>query len=1324
MPVAPPVDRNQPSFQRFDIQNDRTGWQDVALPLVLVVPWTRSRTGTPLSDTAVSDLVFYIEDAPNPAKVAGAEHIGMQIPNQQLYSYRPEPLELYDRRLNTLFAGFTFYGPDKTTVKAYEDAVDGDYFQYRLAGNSVVGLVLYHPDTDYFDLSAFTLTVDGLPTGNYVFVWQCSYFARSITTDGDFACITTDQRITRFALPMTHPGEAHQMLVENMPAVYLQDVNRSDDAVVKFIRAYADGLQDIYDEQKLLLGLNWIDKVPAQFIPYLAYLIGWDLPNFPTSTDAMRRAVLRNGARLQRMKGTRQVIAELFKIFGFAVELINLWSSTDGKRFIAPGEKLPSSLTGQTIQQLTKCQTDVLLGAFTEAGFGEQPAPLLFRPINQFSIETWHVTRGGAADTALQTVLQALAQSPETLETCQTDPAGFPISSVLSVVPLGGTDVIGLSRVLVDPRTGENVEDVSFGKSPLSKGGVAFNQDFNTATLTFDHYLDFTDDDRLYSFAVYPQNKIYLPSVLTDLRSNRFDVNILYQDGQQIEGDLFEYLIDFIFKLKAFHSLLRKITFTVAPFDVYNVTEYCVGGLNRQDPSFSGGKLEIPPYAFPTGGSSEICPPGTESGAGTANQKFRSKILNGLIEEHQAWAALDNTHIIPDALKPIVAALSRVAPGLPEGTACQYTQRGQDLVQYADHVKLCDDFAPVDKCYVGRVVESPLVTQSVHLSDYVRCRPCNLTYGKGLYYLMPQKPLQLNEGGRFGRLRREYDDPNPYLHFTDRPYLQPDLVSRDLLGWQRGPVDVQKPNWFLPGHRFIRGGLTETFTHPDWKARPWDFPYQADVCNGWQTVNPLHAVLTTVGDAEWLTFDDTPLIYAPNGVVPDVPHYSQQPDPGKLVTHKIYGNSRYPLAPGDPRNAIVFEQIVPTTESGIMGNVPEIFHSRTTCGDFSAGMPATTGRFDYDGDHGYDRNPDWDEALQLPSFGTHTVNLQYTYGSGVLVDPSDFVYPQFRGWRFDCDCLRFDCGTGTGGTELPDVTVPDSCLSDKMRHPNGVFDPSCDQLETLIRMLLIEKFGCCSDVYDGTILNYLNVVGSQTSGSYIFRDSWDTIYEFSFRRYDNRIDIVTVTKIPYVWGEPQTGEIRNGRVWRRGIVTAERQMLEIIPGGYRILASGSEQAVELFQTSFMCDDVAPQKISDVFTRTIDCGIKDECSARIRCGPHWADPANSDDDLVWWPFLVDTGTAMFYVLPDATYQKFGWIDVWGPSEEVTGVCPPLPQPSSGSGSQGTGGTGGTGTGGTGTGGTGGTGSEYETLGTGDPIVVGYEEYGTGTGSGSGSGSGGD
>jgi hypothetical protein len=1254
MPVAPAIDRFQPSFFRFDIQNARTGYQDVSLPLILVVPWVRSMSGTPLSDSAVSELQFYIEDAPTPAKVAGPENVGVFVPQRTLYVFEPGTQEFIDSRLNTILEGQNFYASDGTP-KTYEEAVNGDYFEYRLRSGTI-GRVPYYKDADYYDLSNFKISVSGLPEDDYYFVWQCRYKIRSTTSTNDFDCIRDEFAIARFRMLMAHPGDVHRMMIDNMPAIYLGDVDRTNDPVVKLMRAYADGLQDIFDEQKLLLGVNWINKIPVQLIPYLAYLIGWDLPNFPRNKDSIRRAMLRNGVRLQKLKGTRLAISDLFKIFGFSIELINLWYSKDGKRFIGPNEPLPPHYSDQKIMTQEKCQTDALVSDYVAAGFGQFSVPLLFRSNDMIAIEAWHVKKDGPIYSQLKDIINQIMSGPESTEdACKNDAAGFPSSKLLNQI-IPDQTVIGHSRILVDQKRGA-IDEYGTGITPLSKSGISYGHDFNVINVTFDHYIKFNENDALFIFAVYPRTKIILPDSLIDLRSNRFDVNIASQSEDDIQSDLLDFLINFIFKLKAFHSLLRKLTFTQNVLDIYNVTDFCLGADNKQDPNYAGGKLEKPPYFYPPDESADKCKPGTENGIITENQKLRSRVIDGLRAEHIAWKDLDGTHILTPDQEELVNRLSRVPSGKPIGTECQYTQFGQELLKNVDldydqvpdlREKVCDDDATVNKCYIGRVVDRLKNERHLRMIDSVRCKPCLLGFGSGVYYTINKKADVLEKGGFLGKLRTDYDEPQPSLRFTDRAYFNEDDQKNNYLAWQRRSLDIQKSNSFFPGHRFITADkLLNDYESKNWKAKPWDYPWPTYDCNGINYDNPLNARLEIGSDGnQHIYFDDAPYRLSGNGITQDIMTFGDHTST-LFVTHKIYMHDE--LQPGDPRLAITFDQTTTTTETTINDGL-HIFQSESQSGeDCIDGHPSEYGTYEYSFDRGFERggtdDQDLMELLNLPTHdSTGSLPLLFKSGSGILIDESIYRYQHYQGLRNDCGCL--DCG----GSDANDR----QCMIDKMRTANGTIDAHCDQLSVLPKLKLNETFGSCSNINDGSIPDSFRLKDAQTEGSFFFKDNYDTQYEVEYKFYDNRLDILTTTKIPHVWGESPAGEIINGRVFRRGIVTIDRKIIEFYASSYQIISAGGEQRIELIQTSWKCGDKIPLKAETIFGDFFNCGIKEVVEMLISCGTRWANVNVHEDHLVYWPDLIQVGAELYYMVPSSHHQPFYWINVWGNDDGIA-VC---------------------------------------------------------------------
>ena len=362
----------------------------------------------------------------------------------------------------------------------------------------------------------------------------------------------------------------------------------------------------------LRISTGW-DKVPPEYIPYLSFLLGFDMPYFPQSLDSLRRTMLRNTVRLQQLKGSRRVLIELFEIFGFAILISNLWWSKDGERLIRPGQDLPPDFADQEIDVEQKCQMEPLFSNYSTDGFGELSIPLLHRPqkgevesefvselgVPDITVDAWLVDAGSTAHADLQAISDAM----------DADPSGYgeSVSCILPAVSSSG--VQGYSKVVVSGDTGLGQSETLSGKSPpFTKSGVKFNKDANTLDTVFNGAISFTAPNAinastqelvLFAFVKYDKLKIIVPASLKDLQSNRFDVQLLTRKSEQIGPDVIEFVIDFLFRLKAFHSLLNVIRFRIDLNESYEVTDFCVGGDVTQRFDTDGGRLQVPPAIIP-----------------------------------------------------------------------------------------------------------------------------------------------------------------------------------------------------------------------------------------------------------------------------------------------------------------------------------------------------------------------------------------------------------------------------------------------------------------------------------------------------------------------------------------------------------------------------------------------------------------------------------------------------------------------------------------------------------------------------------------------------
>lgn len=1289
MPTAPPIERFQPSFYRFPIQNNRTGFQPVFLPIILIISGRRTPDGFPLANTGVSDLRYFVTDAPEPSLVAGPFNTGLLIPQLSKFIIPVSDLQLSEVQIS--LQGRTFIDAQGNN-KSFDEAVEGDKFEYTLIRGKTTSTIPFFPDADYYDLSVFLIDVDDLPRPKrYLFVWECKYFRRHVFSDveagakGPFCIKTDDIAIAQFPILINHPGEVHNEMFQRTPPFYFDadTPTLAEDPILRFYRPYADILQDIFDEQSFIDGINHINKIPAQLIPYLAYLIGWDLPNFPGVSDTLRRSILRQAVELQKLKGSRRAIVELFDIFGFAIELLNLWYATDGSRFVAPNETLPDTLSGNKITTKEVCQIEPMVADYKTAGFGKFEIPLLYRAVGDITINAWLVKNGPTRD-ALNQAIGEMTFFPDALiNQCARTADGFFIPlALLDRVPISDPTVIATSEVLIGFETGQGKQSASTSTIPLiNQIGCRYDQQKNIVGVTFDHYLDFSDDTQIFLFATYPRTEIVIPIRMKNLRSNRFDVRILLKDGEIPSSQLLEFLLNFLFRLKAFHSLLRKITFELPILDVYNVQDYC------NPETFP---LMTPPAILPVGLSGQDeCTSIDKRGIKEYDVHLRELIFRALLAEQDAWKSLDGTHDDPDS------DLLNLPVTKPEGTSCQFTQVGQDRVLATpdadfDHEpdlrsKLCDSqTVNPPNCFKGRVIAELVMLSDVPLCEMVRCIPCPIGMGAGTYYLLPTDTIivQQNGFGKFigqneisflGVQMRRYNHPIPQaLYFTDRPYLTEDGLRNDrLLAYRKPSLDIQKESMGFPGHRYVSmSHLKSDFIHPIWKAKPWD----PDVGN-------LHAHLAkdTAGD-EVLVYDDADLIYLGNGIDPDISSLGHHDPRSFLVTHKVFMFTQpgHPCLTLDPRIVETIDEDISFDSSLPFGPLFKSYNAQCNK-DFRSGYPAVYNEFEvdisqFDFDRGDSASAALAELLGLPVRGasgsdvSNPLSALFTLGSMILLEKLDPNFRYFEPFRLDCDCLIFECAgsgssgqsAGSTGSSRPILNV-NTCPTNVFRLPDGSFESNCDKLEIEPTVILAEKLGVCSTRLDGTIPNMLCILDNGeapskilSEGSIKYKDSYDVIYEASWTFKNGILNLIMVTKSPVVWGQPPSGFLRGRLVFRRGIITTIKQILRINDdNSYEILLDKRDQVIDFYQSNAVCGE---RQFKDEFCYHLDCFVTDEVLGLVVCGTRWVDL--SDLQVVWPDLVVNSSGIVVGYSVDPGKQPFIFMDVWGNDDDaaVTMVCP--------------------------------------------------------------------
>ena len=889
--------RFQPSFILFPLIDAKTAYQPVWLPTVLVVPWVRDLTGVQNDNSDIFNLIFRIENAPSKAAVAGHTYRGIFIPTFERFSIEIDISDRLNYKLDMSLQ--TFFDKDTGEEKTFDEAITGDTFTYTTVKGDLTDKITFYADADYYDLSQVQLeTADLQPLGKYVLSWNVNYYRRVRSANDELFCIdATHEALARLAIVIDHPGEIHQALINVIPRMYFDDVEPDKDSTIAFLRPFANALNDVFDETGFIESINWIDRIPAQYLPYLAYLLGWDLPAFPGVNDNIKRRVLANARKLQELKGSKKCIQDLFDMFGFATTLTNLWYAKDGLSLIAPNE------ANNFITLTETCHSEPLVVDYNTNGFGDIIIPLLNRPKGNITIEAWLLN----TSSSLYTELKDAVDLSSIDGTCTTNNDGSQINLGLHEL-LSSGPVSGYSRLLVSQKLGSTTHQGT-GVAPLGQYGAVYDNYHNTINVVFGRNIEFESDEKLIIFATYTYDKVIVSDDFKDLQSNRFDIEILEKaSGKHVDSLTLDFLLEFVFKLKAFHSLLRKIKFTLTNVDVYNVSNYCAGFDITQRPGTTAGDLQIPPPS--TDEPVEGCVEQTST-LSTELKDLRAEILTGLENEFQAWKSLDDTHVVEN--RTTLDGLSNVdIPPDPTRTDCQFTERGQDkketldidLDHTADTRETICGTPDKDYCYVGRVNGELEILNNLSLEDKKLCKICTLNFGIGYYFTINYKGpwcstdgcISLDDKANINRSMlekatvRALGFNTPQLKYTIDQYFSTQLINdKDYWALNRPTLEIDKDNFGIPGHRFPLWGLETDFASTDWDFKPWDDIFhlcQEKVPDG-ITVPELNTTIdiNTVGD-EILVFDSIPLVYYGNNIPADVPSFSDHTT-NKFITHTV-----------------------------------------------------------------------------------------------------------------------------------------------------------------------------------------------------------------------------------------------------------------------------------------------------------------------------------------------------------------------------------------------------------------------------------------------------
>ncbi len=1140
------IEQHNPSFLLMPHNNNRTGWRPISLPIILVEPDRRNRLGTPLDNSAVVSARIIIEDTPRKNRVAGHDHVGLLVPDTELYTHTISAQEMNSKRIDPSLQ--TFYAAEGGQI-TYEEAEVGDWMELTTL-SGVKDQITYYPSANYYDLSDIQIETAQLPSGYYFLSYQVDYHARTVSR-GQLLCIDPSAVITavrRFRF--NHPGQLLEEFIRLMPRHARLAARPEDDDHIAFLRPFVDAMQDIYDEQDLLQTLNWVDHTSPEFVPYLAHLLGLDIPFFPQSVDRLRRTMLSNVVRLQQLKGSRRAILELFELFGYTISLINLYYSADGTHFVRPGTPQLAAHAAEQIDIVPRVQFEPVLAGYDISGFGDLVIPLLYRPslsgikdgVNvvseggEITLDFYYVTKGSNAEAELQALTAEI----------DLDPDGWGNDNEAPLIVSDG--ILGYSKLQVSSDDKVSETATAGVLPPVIRSGIRIDRKQNLLRVIFNGALQFQQPNPLepgigpgsavYGFARYIRQEFLVPTPLQNLRSNRFDLLLRNRDGEQVSPELVEFLVDFLFQIKAFHSILNVIIYSHDLREAYAVTDLGVGGDFEQRYDIDAGRLQVPPAIIPrlpTEGDCDRLP--VDLGYKQEDILYQQRVLAALEDEADAWKHLGERDTTgKDTL--------RIAPAQPETeTDCRFSLQGQARVltdnavtqlesqdlaptpnanalrgvldnaeespirpsslgssarptanvkntgffgnfewQYgSEREQICSLDGTTDYYYRGRVKDSLLLMQVADLAETYVPSPCGLAMGTGVYFLLPATPVgttpahQTRYDNFLGRLYRAYTTDDFKLCYTDRPTL----TSNGIDALTRPSLNITLPTMGIPGTRFpTMSKLAEDFTHTEWRAHPWDDTYSKPCGNPCHALpDYLNAQLSenTDGD-QTLVFDDLPYFIEGNGLESDIPNMSGQ-DLGTGIDPELVIHSIY-TSNSEGHPAITLEGMCSAAGTGPFGNVSPVdkprYGSAASCG---------TGYVDYI--DGYPcssgwmaaSDPDLDrDGLYSDIFEAMELPSQ-TWPTSFLFYLGDGFDIGVQGFRLGCGCLVSECG-GTSGT----VGTPPVCPPEFYRNTDQSLYFGGDQLGTDIYLIADEITSCGSYTMDGAIPSMFELLATPATG--------------------------------------------------------------------------------------------------------------------------------------------------------------------------------------------------------------------------------------------------
>lgn len=673
-----------PSYTLFPNNNDRTAWKPFGYPVVLTIPGRRTKDGLEVAGTLPASLTIRVLGAPDRPFVNGHDHVGERFPEEIVYTRTIGVTELLSLQIDTKIQDF--YDKNNILVEP-EDVKDGDMMYLTLASD-VFDKIVWFQDVDYFDLSSVLFETANLPHGYYSLEYSLNYNQRILTRDGqNIVCVTDTIVPSSCRIPFNHPGDVLSDFMKGLAPIDFSGATLDKEPIVDLFRPVLDSLQDIFDEQGFLQSINWVRDIQFPLVPYLVPTLGWDIPFFPRSADDLRKAVLLSLTEIQKTRGSITAINRLFNLFGFTVLVNNLYFIPGATTYTKNDTVGPDEYQDFTLE--TNGVVDPLLVAAESDGFGESIIPLVYRPqsldgVDPFksnrdsgsvTIHSFLVTKGSNAENQLKSYLTTNGSiGPLTGTVNSIDSSGFATTDeLIDIEQLSNSDGL-ISYNLMRLANGIVASSMVVGDGgPISTVNATMDIEKNLLSISYDRYIEFDDVNVVYSVAVYERIKMNLPADLKDRRSNYFDIQILSKIDNLLPTDasILGFLLDFIYRVKAAHSLLRAFRYLSIFEETYMVGDWCVGFNVPQRFDVDAGVQQVPPAVIPYF-PSESCVdnPLELTGFKPEDYAYRTHVINGATAEYEAYQALsgrDSTH----------SSLLNLPTSSPDD--CGYMKYGQSI---------------------------------------------------------------------------------------------------------------------------------------------------------------------------------------------------------------------------------------------------------------------------------------------------------------------------------------------------------------------------------------------------------------------------------------------------------------------------------------------------------------------------------------------------------------------------------------------------------------------------------------------------------------------